>query len=113
MFVQKYLAGIALLAITFDLCYSGCMLPRPLEVGEEPLRGCEFEGKLHKLDSTWRTPNCAECTCGESGEICCNSLLPAFVSENCNVVIDQTTCQYKVFSKTDSSIPCTVRRTGK
>ncbi|XP_077310513.1 beta-microseminoprotein-like [Lithobates pipiens] len=109
---MKYLvAAILCVGFILSVCDAFCMNQPPpmLKYGQKHLRGCVFEGKLHKLGSKWITENCMDCSCRSDGSVgCCSKLgLPMEFDRNrCEYIEDKKTCTWRVVSKEDPTKDC-------
>ncbi|XP_072538552.1 beta-microseminoprotein-like [Salminus brasiliensis] len=68
----------------------------------------------HPVGSSWTNSKCNKCRCDADIMSCCDGL-PSSVhySEDCTVEYDYNACTYKVFQKSDRSIPCPHSAVGK
>ncbi|XP_068112150.1 beta-microseminoprotein-like [Hyperolius riggenbachi] len=101
------MAGILVAA-----CYAGCLRKEPSQVKKyETLQGCYYEEKIHPLGSKWRSADCLNCTCDNNGGMeCCPTVPQPYFSEsdNCEAILNKTTCKYDVKQKGNTS--CEVTR---
>ncbi|XP_022061004.1 beta-microseminoprotein [Acanthochromis polyacanthus] len=92
------------------LCHSdsSCFF-KELEVKDKanPPKGCEDkDGKLHDFDTAWER-DCNECYCSRTGLSCCNMISYAgLVPDECELVVDRTTCSAKMVQKSDKTKEC-------
>ncbi|XP_048046253.1 beta-microseminoprotein-like [Megalobrama amblycephala] len=71
------------------------------------LQGCvDSEGETHDFDSEWQN-DCYNCLCTQSGIRCCNKI-PTGIEhpEECEMVVDKTTCSFSLVLVSDHSKPC-------
>ncbi|KFV82845.1 Beta-microseminoprotein, partial [Struthio camelus australis] len=70
----------------------------------------DFEGKLHKFGSQWKTKDCMDCSCSREGIGCCTSYMTpvTYDSEKCESIFNKLTCSYNVVEKADHSKECPV-----
>ncbi|XP_047660895.1 beta-microseminoprotein isoform X3 [Tachysurus fulvidraco] len=58
----------------------------------------------HPVGSTWRSSQCAHCSCSVDGMSCCDGW-PTHVSGGCSITYDYKTCTYELIHL-DKNVPC-------
>ncbi|CAI9576869.1 unnamed protein product, partial [Staurois parvus] len=108
----RYLV-FAVLCVGFILavCDAACFNQPPpnLQSGQKPLKGCLFEGSLHKFGSKWLTKECLDCSCASDGSVfCCTrlGLSIGFDESRCKYIEDKKACTWKLVSKEDPTKDC-------
>ncbi|KAM3914019.1 small serum protein 2-like [Leptodactylus fuscus] len=93
------------------LCNGACLdrEARLSSSGEKP-KECMDGDNIRALNSTWFKEDCTKCTCDNDGEIECCSRVPKPIpkDEDCEAVLNKTSCTYSLKRKDNSSKPCEI-----
>ncbi|KAG8435197.1 hypothetical protein GDO86_013221 [Hymenochirus boettgeri] len=109
--MRYLLAALCLIAVLACSCDAQCFVNPPNVFPRNQIRGCLYEGKVHPLDSEWKTKDCKKCNCNPDGYLgCCNTAAQPvdFDKEHCKSVFYEKECLYKVVRKDDPSKECEV-----
>ncbi|XP_014730811.1 PREDICTED: beta-microseminoprotein-like isoform X1 [Sturnus vulgaris] len=105
-------ACLLALAISMPLSDAACyFIPFKPGTSNGEVVGClDEEGKVHEFGSSWRTEDCNDCSCSDTGIGCCNSYITPvdYDEEKCESIFNKETCSYKVVEKDDHSKECPV-----
>ncbi|XP_072196354.1 beta-microseminoprotein A1-like [Excalfactoria chinensis] len=112
LILKTFLACLLILSVSVTAANASCyfMPLKPVKRGDEIIGSYDMKGEPHEFGSHWKTEDCFECSCLESGISCCTSYgIPVnFDEEKCVSIFDNTACAYEVVEKADHSKKCEV-----
>ncbi|XP_068113717.1 beta-microseminoprotein J1-like [Hyperolius riggenbachi] len=106
---MKYLVFAVVIVGSFlDACDASCF-QRRTSAEHKHMKGCHFEGELHKFGSKWLTKDCWSCTCRDDQSVgCCSRInIPmSYDTSRCTRIYDMEACTTKLVSKEDPTKNC-------
>ncbi|XP_068113718.1 beta-microseminoprotein-like [Hyperolius riggenbachi] len=106
---MKYLVFAVVIVGSFlAACDASCFQQNP-SAAHKRLKGCHFQGQLHKFGSEWLTKECWDCACRNDRSVgCCTRLgnPMGYDKDRCTRIDDEKTCTTTLVSKEDPTKEC-------
>eukprot|EP00076_Gallus_gallus_P009897 XP_004942175.2 beta-microseminoprotein [Gallus gallus] len=110
--MKTFLACLLVLSVSMSVSNASCyFLPlNPVKRGDEIVGCYDMKGEPHEFNTHWKTEDCLECSCSNSGISCCTAYATPvnFDEEKCISIFNNTACAYEVVEKADHSKTCEV-----
>ncbi|XP_059376141.1 beta-microseminoprotein [Carassius carassius] len=109
------LLRVCILLFMVVSCSAECYIQKPqvdlssVHNTTDNLQGCvDSDGVIHDFNSEWEK-DCYNCLCALFGIRCCNKI-PTVIDhpDECEMVVDKTTCSFTLALVSDHSKPCPV-----
>ncbi|KAF5921980.1 hypothetical protein HPG69_015430, partial [Diceros bicornis minor] len=113
------LCSLLVWATFVTLCNAQCYVILNENTPDNLSNECkDLDGVTHPMNSTWKTESCVECSCGQDGINCCNTLcfclndsvaVPVGYDKiKCQKIFNKETCSYKVVERENAEKICSV-----
>ncbi|XP_044293448.1 small serum protein 5-like [Varanus komodoensis] len=109
---MKVLFSLMVLLSTLAFCHGYCLHSKhkaEFKDGElvKP-DGCvdTYTGTKYPFGAVWNTLECMQCECTKKEMSCCVRYGGLVSAEGCIAVMDEGTCQYRLYKIDDPSKPC-------
>ncbi|XP_070621910.1 small serum protein 2-like [Erythrolamprus reginae] len=105
---MKIFLSLILFSLMLTTCQAACFVGPYAPAPYDDTCADDYDGRKHLIGSTWNTPQCERCECGNNGLLCCDRYGNLTIVEGCRTVRNPVTCEYEHYRFDDPTQRCNV-----